>query len=128
MSEVDELLQAIESAKVGDCDAFADGATLDATLPNWRLHRSGADAIRTELAGWYDHPGHFERVERTPLPDGELVEYELSWDEDGVPHAMHQLHRLRTADGRIMADTIFCGGRWPASLVAEMQAADDAAR
>jgi hypothetical protein len=128
MNAVDELLHAIESADVAGCDAFADDATLDATVPNWRMHRSGGDAVRSLLAGWYEHPGHFERVERTPLPDGELVEYELSWQEDGVPHAVHQLHRLRTADGRIVADTIFCGGRWPAPLMAEMQAADEAAR
>jgi hypothetical protein len=24
----------------------------------------------------------------------------------------------------IVADTVFCGGRWPASLLAEMEAAD----
>ncbi len=28
-----------------------------------------------------------------------------------------------SADGRITADTAFCGGRWPASLLAEMEAA-----
>ena len=126
MSAIDELLDAIESAQVAGCAAFADDATLDATVPDWRLHRSGADAVRAQLAGWFEHPGHFERLERTPLPGGELVEYELAWQEDGVPHAAHQLHRLHTIDGRIVADTMFCGGRWPASLLAEMQAADDA--
>ena len=28
------------------------------------------------------------------------------------------------ADDHIVADTVFCGGRWPASLLAEMEAAD----
>jgi hypothetical protein len=124
MSAVDQLLTAIEAAQVGQCGAFADQVTLDATVPNWRLHRVGSDAVRAELAGWYDHPGHFETLTRTPLPDGELVEYELTWDQDGVPHAVHQLHRLRTEQDRIVSDTVFCGGRWPASLLAEMEAAD----
>jgi hypothetical protein len=27
-------------------------------------------------------------------------------------------------DDKIVADTVFCGGRWPASLLADMEAAD----
>jgi len=30
---------------------------------------------------------------------------------------------LAVRDNRIVADTVFCGGRWPASLLAEMEAA-----
>jgi len=40
-----------------------------------------------------------------------------------VPYACHQLHHLRISDGRISKDTVFCGGRWPAELLAEMDAA-----
>lgn len=29
-------------------------------------------------------------------------------------------------DGRITTDTVFCGGRWPASLLAEMAEAERA--
>ena len=46
----------------------------------------------------------------------------LSWQENGVPHAAHRLHLLTVRDGLIVADTVFCGGRWPASLLAEMEA------
>ncbi len=53
----------------------------------------------------------------------EIVEYTLSWSENGVPHAGHHLHVLTVRDDRIVADTVFCGGRWPASLLAEMEAA-----
>jgi hypothetical protein len=34
------------------------------------------------------------------------------------------LHLLTVRGGLIAADTVFCGGRWPASLLAEMEAAD----
>jgi hypothetical protein len=34
------------------------------------------------------------------------------------------MHRLTVRDDQIVADTVFCGGRWPASLLAEMEAAD----
>ena len=63
----------------------------------------------------------------TPLDDGsaEVVEYTLSWTEDGVPHAAHHMHLLRVRDDRIVADTVFCGGRWPAALLAEMESAND---
>jgi hypothetical protein len=40
-----------------------------------------------------------------------------------VPHAGHDLHVLTVRDARIVADTVFCGGRWPASVLAEMAAA-----
>jgi hypothetical protein len=60
-------------------------------------------------------------LKRTPLPDGELVEFTLAWTEDGVAHACHQAHILQLRDNRVSADTAFCGGRWPASLIAEME-------
>jgi hypothetical protein len=54
----------------------------------------------------------------------EIVEYTLSWTENGVPHAAHHMHLLTVRDDQIVADTVMCGGRWPASLLAEMEAAD----
>jgi ketosteroid isomerase-like protein len=52
-----------------------------------------------------------------------VVEYTLSWQQNGVPHAAHDMHMLTVRDGRIVAGTVFCGGRRPASLLAEMAAA-----
>jgi hypothetical protein len=122
---VGRFLDAILDAAIPQVDVWSHDAVLDATVPNWRYERRGPDAIRTEYEQWFRDPGRFESLERTPLPDGELVEYVLAWEEDGVPHAAHHLHRLRIRDARIVADTAFCGGRWPASLLAEME---DAAR
>ena len=118
---VDRFVAAIEQAAMSETDAFADDAVLDATVPNWRFVVRGGTAISQEFARWYGHPGHFEELRRTPLPDGELVEYTLAWIEEGVPHKCHQTHRLSVANGRIVADTVWCGGRWPASLLAEME-------
>ena len=45
---VDKFLQAIENAAIDSCDAWGAGATLDVTVPNWRMHVLGPDAIRAE--------------------------------------------------------------------------------
>jgi hypothetical protein len=137
---VEQFLHAIESAAIPACDVWSADATLDATVPNWRLHAAGPDAIRAEYARWFADPGHFDELRHYPVggADGaagdgdgvdgggasDVVEYTLSWSENGVPHAAHHLHLLTVRDGRIVADTAFCGGRWPASLLAEMEAAD----
>ena len=122
---IDRFLTAIQTASIPACDAWSADATMDATVPNWRLHASGADAIRAEYARWFADPGKFGELRRCPLNEGgEVVEYTLSWTENGVPHAAHHMHRLTVRDDQIVADTVFCGGRWPASLLAEMEAAD----
>jgi hypothetical protein len=122
---VDKFLEAIESATIPDCDAWSTDATLDATVPNWRMHMVGADAIRAEYARWFAAPAHFDELRRLPVPGvGELIEYTLSWQENGVPHAAHHMHLLTVRDERIVSDTVLCGGRWPAGLLAEMEAAD----
>jgi ketosteroid isomerase-like protein len=124
-SVVDAFLKAIESAAIPSCDAWSEDATLDATVPNWRLHARGRDAVRAEYARWFADPGRFDDLRRCRLGDGsgEVVEYTLSWQENGVPHAAHHMHLLTVRDGQIVADTVMCGGRWPASLLAEMEAA-----
>lgn len=104
-------------------DVFSADAVLDATVPNWRFSVHGDEAVRAQLSEWFADPGHFEALARSALPDGELVEFTLSWVEAGVPHACHQAHILRVRNGQVAADTAFCGGRWPAPLLAEMEAA-----
>jgi hypothetical protein len=123
---VDDLLTGIVAGAI-PAAVFCDDAVLDATVPNWRFSVRGGDSVRTELGRWYADPGHFEELRRIPLPDGELVEFALTWEEQGIPHACHQAHLLRLRDGRIASDTAFCGGRWPAPLIAEMEAAATAA-
>ena len=122
---VDALLTAITSATIAETDVFADDAVIDAVVPNWRFPIRGAAAIRAEFGDWYADPGRFEELRRTPVPDGELVEFTLGWDEGGVPHAARQIHVLTVEGEQIVADRVWCGGRWPASLRAEM---DEAAR
>ena len=122
---IEKFLHAIETANIPGCDAWSADATLDATVPNWRLHAAGADAIRAEYARWFADPGRFDELRRYPVEGGaaEVVEYTLSWTENGVPHAGHHLHVLTVRDDRIVSDMVFCGGRWPAALLAEMEAA-----
>jgi hypothetical protein len=95
---------------------------LDATVPNWRFTTRGGDAIRAEYGRWFADAGHFEYLRRLPTAGGEVVDYLLTWEEQGVPHAAHHMHILEVSDGRIAADTVMCGGRWPAGLLAEMEA------
>jgi len=123
---VERYLAAIEAATIAGCDAFSPEVTLDATVPNWRFGVRGDAAVRAELARWYADPGTFEELHRTPLPTGELVEFTLRWEEKGVPYAVHQVHVVEVTDGRITRDQIWCGGRWSATLLAEMAEAADA--
>jgi hypothetical protein len=93
-------------------------------VPNWRFTAGGADAIRATYAGWFADPGRFEELRRLPTATGVVVEYLLTWEDAGVPHAAHHVHLLTLApDGRIADDHVFCGGRWDAALLAEMAAA-----
>jgi hypothetical protein len=122
---VDLLLAEIGAGRGITTAPFAADARLDATVPHWRFEREGAAAVAGELSGWYNLPTTVESVVRRDLPGGEAVELELSWVEDGVPHAAHQMHLFTFEGSRISSDTVFCGGRWPAALLAEMEAARD---
>lgn len=121
---VDRFLDAVLSAAIADCDAWAPDATLDATVPNWRFHRTGPEQIRATYARWFADPAAFEEIERLPVDDGEVVRYLMSWTENGVPHTSHHLHILQVSGDVIVSDVVLCGGRWPAALMAEMEAAD----
>jgi len=117
---IGRYLASIENGAMAETDALGDGVVLDATVPNWRFTVRGADAVRAELARWYADPGTFEDLTRTPVPGGELVTFTLRWEENGIPHAVHQAHVLSVGRHGIVRDQVWCGGRWPAALLAEM--------
>jgi hypothetical protein len=103
---------------------YAPGAVLDAVVPQWRFDVTGPVAIAAEYSSWYAVPGRLEEVRRIPTAGGEVVEYTRTWVEGGIPHALRHVHVIDLdADGRIAADHVWCGGRWPAALLAEMEAA-----
>jgi hypothetical protein len=117
---IEKYLTAIETGTVDDCTAIASDMTFDATVPEWRFQVRGATAVREELGRWYAAPGAFEDLTRTAIPGGELVQFLLRWVEDGVDFAAHQAHVLEVAGDEIVRDTVWCGGRWSATLQAEM--------
>jgi hypothetical protein len=123
MDPVQAFCEAIVTADFSSTEYLDPEIEFDATVPNWRFTLAGRDRLVPQLAQWYADPGTFDELVRTPLPTGELVEFTLTWEERGVPHAAHQIHVLEIADGRIRSDRMFCGGRWPAQLLAEMEAA-----
>jgi hypothetical protein len=121
---VGRFLAAVEHGRMTDLDGvYADDATLDATVPNWRFEVHGAADIIAEYGRWFAQPARFEELVRRPIADGEVVSYVLDWEEHGVPHAGHHCHVLTVEAGRIRRDQVWCGGRWPAGLLAEMEAA-----
>ena len=121
---VDRLLEVV----TGDhhrptTDIYAATAEIDATVPGWRFSVAGAEAIGYHLAEWFNCPGAVEELERHPTPDGEVVAYTVTWEESGVPHAARHIHVLTIDEDRITREQVWCGGRWPAPLLAEMEAA-----
>jgi hypothetical protein len=117
---VGAFLAGIEGASLPD-DIFCDDVVLDATVPNWRFQVRGARAVCDELGTWYADLGRLGELRRNVIDNGELVEFTLSWEEAGVPHACHQAHVIKLRAHRIASDTVFCGGRWPESLVVQME-------
>ena len=120
---VDRFLTAIEKAAVPP-ELYAPDARLDAVVPGWRFELAGGTAIAAEYGRWFAHPGRLEEVTRHAIGAGEVVEYTVAWEEDGMPHAARHVHVL-TVDGAglIASDHVWCGGRWPSPLLAEMEAA-----
>jgi len=123
MTAIDAFLEAIETGTAPPLELFAEDVLLDATVPNWRFRLVGAARVAGQFETWFRFPAHFDVVERTPLPGGELIRFELSWIENGNPYACHQTHRVTVDGDRIASVTLFCGGKWPAALLAEMEEA-----
>lgn len=119
---VSGFLAAVERGRPEDLtDLYATDATLDATVPNWRFGVRGAAVVVDTYRGWFTHPGAFEELEWSATPDGAVVTYLLAWLEDGDTVRAHHCHVLRLdGAGQITSDVVFCGGRWPSGLVAEM--------
>ncbi len=122
---IDAFLDAVLHATIPTCSAWAPDAVLDATTPGWRFRMNGPAEIRAEYAKWFADPGEFKEFRRMPLPGGEMVQYLLAWTEDGVPHVAQHMHVFEVADGLIHKDTVMCGGRWPAPLIAEMHSSQE---
>jgi len=122
-SLIQRFLDSVTDPTVGFADVFSSEAVLDATVPHWRFTARGEASVLGTLGEWYAHPGTFDSVSHVDLPDGALVQFDLSWEEDGRPFAAHQAHVLTVSGDRITRDIVFCGGRWSASELAEMEAA-----
>lgn len=120
---IDRFLEAVRKAGFADTDVFAPDAVSDSTPPMWRLQVRGAAELRVQYSKWFDQPAELTELRRTPLPDGELLEYTRQWSQNSVPHRAHHIHRLTVADDAIVEDAHWCGGRWPQSLLEEIVAA-----
>jgi hypothetical protein len=118
---IETMLDAIRSGSGIPIEIYAADVELDATVPNWRFRRSGADAVVAEYGRWFADPATTEELDVLPVEDGCVLRYLLSWQQDGVPHAAHHAHVITLdSSGRIHKDVVFCGGRWDAALLAEI--------
>ncbi len=123
----ERFLEAIASGAGVPRDLLADDVVLDATVPGWRFTVRGPEAVARQYGVWFDAPATLEELERWSGEGGEVLTYVQSLEDNGVPHAAHHCHLLRfDADGRIVRDRFFCGGRWDAARLAEMAAAQQA--
>ena len=119
---VDRFLDGIRAGRLPD-DLYAPDAVLDATVPGWRFQAQGAVPIRAEYQGWFFVPSELLSLERHAFDGGEVVRYLQQAELDGVTYLVHHAHVLKVDDDRIVADTVFCGGRWGPEAVAQMGAA-----
>jgi len=119
LTAVDRFLDGVRAGQVPS-EVYAPDAKLDATVPGWRFQLTGAAAIAAEYGRWFSCPSRLDTVERHPIEDGEVIRYLQTWEVDGQPHAAHHTHLLRVDGDRIVADTVFCGGRWGPELLAEI--------
>jgi hypothetical protein len=103
-------------------DIYAPQAVLDATVPHWRFESHGPEAIAQQLSGWYADPGKLFDLSRTELPTGEVVRFTLAWTENGNPMSAHQVHVFTVSGRQITQQDAWCGGRWDAALMAEIEA------
>ena len=120
---VARFLDAIRSATIASAaDLYSGTAVLDATVPGWRFVVHGADAVSAEYSRWFNDVSSFTELRRLPTPTGEVIEYFMTWTEDGIEHGAHHVHVLTidASSDRIIEDHVFCGGRWPADLLAQM--------
>jgi hypothetical protein len=123
---VDGFLAAVCGSH-GSPSVWAQDAVLDAVVPNWRMAVRGGSSVERQFQAWFRDAGALEEVRRHPIAGGKVVEFTVTWVEGGVPHAARQVHVLELdAVGHITHSAMWCGGRWSASVLAEMAAASDA--
>lgn len=119
---VRKFLGMVAAGRGGDLSSlYARDATADCTVPNWRVLVKGAAAIGRQYATWYADPAEFAELELRTTPTGAVLTFLITWEERGVPHAAHHCHVLELGAGGIVRDTVFCGGRWSAALLARME-------
>lgn len=124
-SPVTRLLAACASGRDVPSDLFTDDVAFDAVVPNWRFPLSGATPVARQMAEWFrfDAPASYQELKRLATADGEVVGFTITWIESGVPHAARQSWHIMVDGHRISGLELWCGGRWPADLLASMEAA-----
>ena len=96
VNPIDRFTQAIETASIGEAGVSAPNTVLEATVPLWRLAVT-RNQHRGRVGPVVRRPRSFEEMRRTPLPNGELVEFVHTWEKDGEPHVSHQATTSRSA-------------------------------
>ncbi|MEQ1786750.1 MAG: nuclear transport factor 2 family protein [Acidimicrobiales bacterium] len=119
---IDRFLEGVRAGRVGP-ELYAEEARLDATVPGWRFQAHGPTQIAAEYRSWFAGPSVLETVERHPIDGGEVVRYFHTFEVGGQPYAAHHVHLLTVHDDRVVADTVFCGGRWGPEVLAQLGAA-----
>ena len=109
---VDAYLQQLADGALGTTDLLHADVAFDATVPHWRFHLDGADAVRAELGRWFVGPQQLSDLRRLPTADGEVIDYGLAWSEAGGRWGGHQMAILTVVDGRVAHLAVSCGGRW----------------
>ncbi len=93
----------------------------DAHVPNWRFQVEGRHAVIEHTGGGLPGPGRFTAFDAEHVASGDLlVQFEWRQHADHGAAVVRQQHLLRTDEGRITEQTMFCAGIWDPELQARM--------
>ncbi|KAA1416891.1 hypothetical protein F0U44_17035 [Nocardioides humilatus] len=98
---------------------FAPDVFADITLPHWRIHVQGAEALISAKNGMHP-PGGRTRVEKVLAgPTGYTLKVEERWEDGGQQWYCREAFLVDLDDeGRVTELSVYCTGDWDEALVA----------
>jgi hypothetical protein len=112
----------LETGEVA-ADLFAPDVFADVTLPTWRLQAADIDGLVAIRREGHPSTGRVTQHRVDLIPDGFVLEFSESWEQDGDEWSSREMMRASVHDGLIAEVSIYCTGDWNTQRVTEHAAA-----